>query len=541
MGAVLVFGHAHPDNDSVCSAVAYAHLKNLTDPENVYVPVRLGPVPRETAWVFSRFGVELPEQIAHVHTRVQDVMTTDVATVDSTETMLAAGRLMREMQVRALPVLEDGVVRGLVNVDTLASRYVDEIGLGGFAGRPVEVGMLARVLDAEILAGDAAATLDGDLLIGAMEPDTMLTYIKPGDTLIVGDRLRTQPMAVDAGVACLVVTGGSRPDADVISLARARGAAVMVTEYDTYSAARLAALSHRVGDLMETNVLLVGPDMLLAEATEDLLGSPHRDAVVVDDAGRPAGILTRTNIARGIRRQVVLVDHNEVAQSAPGIEDASVIEIVDHHRVGDVQTTGPILFLNMPVGSTATIVATRYEELDVPVPPAMAGLLLSAVLTDTVLLKSPTTTETDRTVAARLSAIADVDPSEFGMEIFRSRSAGESFSAERVVTSDVKEYRVGDVVASIAQFETVSLAEIMDHADELRAAMESLRERRGHDLVILMVTDIVKEGSEILAVGKVRLAERALGVSLASGSTWLDGVLSRKKQVASRLAEAAGV
>jgi manganese-dependent inorganic pyrophosphatase len=541
MGAVLVFGHTHPDNDSVCSAVGYAHLKNLTDPDNVYVPVRLGPVPRETEWVFSRFGVEIPEQIGHVHTRVQDVMTADVTTIDASETMLAAGRLMRDLQVRALPVLEDGVVHGLVNVDTLASRYIDEIGLGGFEGRPVEVGMLAQVLDAEILAGDPSATLGGALLIGAMEPETMVTYIKPGDTLIVGDRVRTQPMALEAGVACLIITGGKLPDADVVALAHERGAAVMVTAYDTYSAARLAAMSYRVGDLMETNVLLVEPEMLLGEATEDLLASPHRDAIVVDKSGHPAGILTRTNIARGIRRKVVLVDHNEAAQSAPGIEDASVVEIVDHHRVGDIQTTGPILFLNMPVGSTATIVATRYEELGVPVPASVAGLLLSAVLTDTVLLKSPTTTDTDRMIAGRLSSIAGVDPQEFGMEIFRSRSTGEVFSAERVVTSDVKEYRIGDVVASVAQFETVSLAEVMDHADELLVAMESLRERRGHDLVILMVTDIVREGSEIMAVGKVRLAERALGISLAGGSAWLDGVLSRKKQVAAHLAEAAGV
>lgn len=264
MGPVLVFGHAHPDNDSVCSAVAYAHLKNLTDPDNVYVPVRLGAVPRETAWVFSRFGVELPEQVTHVHTRVQDVMTSDVTAIDASETMLAAGRLMRERGVRALPVLEDGMVRGLVNVDTLASRYIDEIGLEGFKGRPVEVGMLARVLGAELLAGDASVVLSGDVLIGAMEPETMLSYVKPGDTLILGDRVRTQPMAIEAGVTCLVVTGGTRPGEDVISLARDRGTAVMVTGCDTYSAARLAGLSPRVGDLMDTNVLLVEPDTLLA-------------------------------------------------------------------------------------------------------------------------------------------------------------------------------------------------------------------------------------------------------------------------------------
>lgn len=266
----------------------------------------------------------------------------------------------------------------------------------------------------------------------------------------------------------------------------------------------------------------------------------HRDAVVVDEAGHAVGILTRTNLARGLRRRVVLVDHNEASQSAPGIEDASVVEIVDHHRVGDIQTTGPILFLNLPVGSTATIVATRYEDLGVAVPSSMAGLLLSAILSDTVLLKSPTTTQIDRTVADRLAAIAGVEPYEFGMEVFRSRSAGEVFSAEHVVSADVKEYRVGDVVVSIAQFETVSLAEVMQHADELAAALEALRERRGHDLAVLMLTDIVREGSEIFAAGKVRLAERALQVSLATGSAWMDGVLSRKKQVAARLLEAGG-
>ncbi len=540
MGPVLVFGHRNPDNDSVCSAVAYAHLKNLTDPENVYVPVRLGPVPRETAWVFSRLGLELPEEIGHVHTRVQDVMTEDVMTIGASETLLAAGRLMRDHHVRALPVVDGGIVRGLVNVDTLASRYIDEIGLEGFRTNPVELDLLAQVLDATILLGSPSTQLHGDVLIGAMEPGTLVGYIKPGDTLIVGDRVRAQPMALEAGAACLIITGGKTPAAGVLDLARAKNAAVLVTAYDTFSAARLVGLSYRVGDLMETHITLVEPDTLLSEATEDLLASPHRDAVVVDDAGAPVGILTRTNVARGLRRRVILVDHNEAAQSALGIEEASVIEIVDHHRVGDIQTSGPILFLNLPVGSTASIVATRYETLGVPVPPAIAGLLLSAVMTDTVLLKSPTTTEVDRAVAKHLAAVVEVDAQEFGMEVFRSRTAGEVFSAERAVTADVKEYRVGDVVAAIAQFETVSLAEVMEHDEELRTAMAALRERRGYDLVLMMVTDIVREGSEILAVGKVRLAERALGISLSSGSMWMDGVLSRKKQVAARLAEAAG-
>lgn len=539
MGPVLVFGHKNPDNDSICSAVAYAHLKNLVDSDNVYVPARLGPMPPETSWVFARFGVQPPEEISHVHTRVRDVMTEGVISVSADQTMLDAGRLMREHHVRALPVLDGSTVRGLVNVRNLAERYLDETEIRGFGKVPVSVASLVRVLDGDLVAGDLEAQLEGNVLIGAMEPVTMLGYIQPGDTLIVGDRKRTQPMALDAGVACLIVSGGSRPDAEVLEVARRSGAAVITTVHDTYAAARLVNLSVSVGDVMDTHVPYVDPDALLSEAAEDVLSSEHREALVVDGDGRLVGILTRTNLAFGARRRVVLVDHNELAQSAPGVTGASVVEIVDHHRVGDVQTTGPILFLNLPVGSTATIVARRYNDLGVAIPESMAGLLLAAVLSDTVLLKSPTTTDADREVAAGLAAILAVDAVEFGMEMFRARTAGQPFSAERAVLADLKEYRVGDVVAAIGQVETVDAEEVMVHADEVRHVMESLRENRGYDLVVLMVTDVVREGSSILAVGKTRLAERGLEITLDNGVAWMDGVLSRKKQIASRLVDAA--
>lgn len=541
MGPVLVFGHKNPDNDSICSAVAYAHLKNITDPDAVYIPARLGPVPTETRWAFERFGLELPAQVDHVHTRVRDVMTEGALTIAPSASMLEAGRLMREHDVRALPVVaEDGGVVGLISQRLLAERYLDETEIAGFADMPVSVARLVRVLDGELLAGDTAGSVSGSVLIGASEPETVVSLVSSGDVLIVGDRVRTQPMALEAGVACLVVTGGVKPAASVVELARERGIALIATERDTYSSARLVSLAHAVGDLMETDALRVSPETLLGEAAEDLLASVHREAIVVDEDGRCEGMLTRTDIARGIRRRVVLVDHNEAAQSAPGIEDASVVEIVDHHRVGDIQTPGPILFLNLPVGSTATIVASRYEALGVEVPGAIAGILLGAVLTDTVLLKSPTTTDLDRETATRLAGIAHVDVDELGMELFRSRTEGETFSSEKVVRNDVKEYRAGDVVTAIAQYEAVDLAQVMAHADEIRSAMETLLEQRGYDLVLLMATDIVREGSEILAVGKVRLAERALGISLEAGSAWMPGVLSRKKQIAARLVEAFG-
>jgi manganese-dependent inorganic pyrophosphatase len=540
MGPILVFGHKNPDNDSVVSAVAYAHLKNLTDSENVYVPARLGPAPRETAWVFERFGVELPEEISHVRTRVRDVMTPDPVTIGAREPMLVAGRVMRERGVRGLPVVDgDGRAVGLVGERALAARYLDETEIDGFQRMPVTVGQLVRALDGELVAGDPVATVAGDVLIAAAEPATLAARIKPGDTVIVGDRLRAQPVALESGAACLISTGGFKPGGEVIELARSRGAALIVTAHDTYTSARLVSLAHAVGDLMDVDILTVGPETLLAEAAEDLIASPQREAVVSDDSGSVVGILTRTDVARGARRRVVLVDHNESAQSAAGIEDASVVEIVDHHRVGDVQTSAPVMFLNVPVGATATIVATRYEQLGVEIPVPMAAILLSAVLTDTVLLKSPTTTDVDRRIAAELGRIAGLEPLAFGMEVFRSRMDGDEFSAKAIMSTDAKEFHAGDSVVLVAQHETVDSDSVMTHSSELSAEMESILAARRFDAVVLMVTDIVREGSEILAVGNTRSIERALGISLADGSAWMPGVLSRKKQVAARLVDSA--
>ncbi len=541
MGPVFVFGHRNPDNDSICSAVAYAHLKNVTDPDEVYVPARLGPVPPETAWTFERFGADLPVEITHVRTRVRDAMSAEVVSIGVSENLLAAGTLMRERGVRALPVVDpDRTVRGLLDNGILAELYINETALLGFEKLPMTVGEIAEVVGGRILYGDRSTTLTGHVVIGAMEPDTMVAYIHPGDTLIVGDRLRTQPLALEAGAACLIVTGGFEPDDSVLELARAKGAALVSSPHDTYATARLVNLGHSVGGVMDPTPLLVDPDALLAEVAEDLIDSPHREAIVVDQDSRLLGILTRSNLARGVRRKVILLDHNEASQSALGIEEAAVVEIVDHHRVGDIQTTSPIMFLNLPVGSTATIVAERYRELGVTPPEAMAGVLLSAVLTDTVLLKSPTTTDVDRAVAQRLADQLGLDAIGFGLEMFRARAAQTGFSAADAVSRDLKEYRSGDLAIGVAQVETVDADEYRDRADELASALEQFRLSRGLDLAMLLVTDVVKEGSEVFAAGKVRIAERSLGIDLSAGSAWMDGVLSRKKQVASRLLDSIG-
>jgi manganese-dependent inorganic pyrophosphatase len=531
MGPILVFGHANPDNDSICSAIAYAHLKNLVDPANVYVPARLGPIPPESAWVLEHFGVETPLEISHVRLRVSDVMTTDVQTISPDDTLRAVGALLADRGIRAIPVVADGRVCGLVTVQALAARYVEDVKAMGFTGRPVSVGRLVEALDGRLVAGSPEQELSGGVIIGAMEPETMAARIKSGDTVILGNRKRSQPLAIDSGAACLVITGGFDPAPHVLEAAMAAGCAVVTTEHGTYEAARLMDLAHAVSEVMETDILVVEPDTLLSEASEDLFTSPQREAPVVE-GGRLVGLLTRTNIARGSRRRVILVDHNEASQSADGIEEASVVEIVDHHRIGDIETAAPILFLGSPLGATATIVAQRFRELDVDPPVAMAGLLLSAILTDTVLLKSPTTTDADREIVEWLADIVDVDPVDFALQMFRARSSATEFSAETAVTRDLKEYRIRDGVVAVGQIETVELDEVLSHRDELVAFMQSLAKARGYETLALMVTDVVREGSELIVTGRTRPVERAFGVDLSSGSVWFEGMLSRKKQVA---------
>lgn len=397
MAQILVFGHKNPDNDSICSAVGYAHLKNVTDPDNVYIPARLGAMPPETTWVFDRFGVSEPEEIAHVRTRVRDIMTTDIITTRPEDIVINAGRLMRENNVRALPVTADRCkLVGLFTMQSLADRYISDLSEKGFANSPVKLSQLLRTLEGKLLVGSKDMELKGNVSIGAMRPETISEVIKEGDIVVLGDRRTSQIGALEAGACALVITRGFTPEPDVIALAEQKNAAVIVTKFDTYAAARLVNLSHEVSQVMETDVLMVEPENLVHEVGDILFNSLRREALVVDAEQCLVGIVTRTNLAKAEPRKVILVDHNESAQSAEGIDEAGIVEIIDHHRIGDIETTGPVMFLNLPVGSSATIVATRYRALGVDIPKSMAGLLLSAILSDTVLLKSPTATEVDR-------------------------------------------------------------------------------------------------------------------------------------------------
>lgn len=308
---------------------------------------------------------------------------------------------------------------------------------------------------------------------------------------------------------------------------------------ETVAADLAASLDRRVDQLVQTDVLTFDRGMLFSDAAEDLMTSSLREAVVLDDAGAAVGIVTRTDVTVRPKHKVVLVDHNETRQAVDGIEEADIVEIIDHHRIADITTAIPIRFLNLPVGSTATIVAQEFRRQDVEIPRSIAAALLSAILTDTVILKSPTTTDADHEQVAFLSDVIGVDPVEFGLTVFRCRGGVEDLSIEELVGADSKEFQRGDATVLIAQRETVDLASVMQREDEIRAYLRRLVADHDYEFALLMATDIVAEGSQFICEGNCRVVSRIFNVDCSTdGGVWMPGVLSRKKQVAAKVLEA---
>lgn len=298
----------------------------------------------------------------------------------------------------------------------------------------------------------------------------------------------------------------------------------------------MASLTQKVIELTDRNILVFDTEALLAEAVEDIMHSDLREGVILDDDDVCIGIITRSDFANRPKRKVVLVDHNETRQAAAGIEEAEVVEIIDHHRIADVSTANPIQFINMPVGSTATIVTGEFQRHGVEIPPAIAKVLLSAIMTDTVILKSPTTTSIDHERARYLADIIGVDPTEFGLSVFRMKGGQDDMSVKELVEADSKEFQIGDATVLIAQRETVDLQSVMDREQEIREHMRALQQANGYEFVLFMVTDILAEGSQFLCEGNRRIVNRVFGIECTGeGGTWMPGILSRKKQVAAKI------
>jgi manganese-dependent inorganic pyrophosphatase len=536
VATILVTGHRNPDLDSIASAIGYAELRGRLDRENDYVAARLGEVNAQTEWALERAGAEPPELLAHVKLRVRDVMAPCPVSASVHDPVRGVGLAMAAHGVDVVPVRDEaGTLAGVLSDGALARRYIRESqDASDFSNRSVRLEAVRDVLDGEILVtGDG--DVSGRLWVLAMEAEALREIVGEGDIAVVGDLPASQLAAIELGVDLLVLSNGTRPGEEVVAAAREARVNLVVSPLDSYVSARLIQLAVPVGRIMDTEPLTVEPDDVLEDVTREILEVDYRAAVVIDAERRALGLVTRSALVSPAPRKVILVDHAEEGQSAPGIEQAEIVEILDHHHIGSIETRVPVRATFDPVGSTATLVLERYaaEGLE-PGRPA-ATMLLAALLSDTVVLTSPTTTDRDARAAQRVGEQLGVDPERFGMEMFQASSDVSGLSAADIVRRDAKVYELaGGRTALVGQVEVVG-EELLSRAAELGEALEAARADGEHAIVALMVTDIVARGTTLLVAGDVAPLERAFGERAQGGAIRLPGVMSRKKQVAPKI------
>src|SRR5919109_3774796 len=536
MARVYVTGHRNPDTDSIASAIGYAELKGRLDPRNDYVPVRLGDLSAQTRWVLERSGAPEPPLLPHVLLRVRDVMHERFPLAEDGEPVREVGLIMAREEVDLVPIVDHaGELVGAMTEGVLARRYVRESREASRLDAPTAVGAIAAVLEGEQLVGEGDTEVRGRVWVLAMATESLPMGFSAGDVVVVGNRPDAQRIAIETGVALLVTSNGMRPEDEILALAQEHGTAVVASPLDSYVTSRMITLSAPCRALMDREPLVVRPDDLVTDIAETVKDVDYRAAVVVDGDGRPIGLVTRTDLVNPEPRHVLLVDHAEQAQSVIGVEQAEIVEILDHHHIGSIETRVPVRATFDPVGSTATLVIERFRQSGMEPSRPVAMLLLGAILSDTVILNSPTTTERDRAVIDYLERVLVLDATDFGREMFERTSDLTRVPAEDIVRRDVKEYDAGGgQTLRIAQVETVGQT-LEERKDELIDALAALREREGHAIAALMVTDIMSKGTALYVSGDRAPLGRAFGHDADDGVIELPGVMSRKRQVAPRL------
>jgi manganese-dependent inorganic pyrophosphatase len=535
VSTIYVTGHRNPDTDSIASAIGYAELKGRLDPNNDYVPVRLGPVNPQTAWLLQRAGVDAPRLLPHVMLRVCDVMQSSFPVAGVDEPIRHAGLAMARANLNLVPILdEEGALVGVVTERALARRFIRESRrTSTLEDAPTPVNAIVDVLDGELVTGEDKL-LSGRVWVQSMDVRSQ-SGISDGDVVAVGNRADAQRLAIDLGASLLVLSNGSRPEPEVFDLARERGAAIIVSPLDTYVSARMITLAAPCGALMERDPLTVSREDLVGDVSEQVKEIHYGAALVVDSGRMPVGLVTRSDLVAPARRRVILVDHAEQGQSVAGVEQAEIVEILDHHHIGSIETRVPVTATFDPVGSTATLVVERFRQNGMEPINATALLLLGAVLSDTVILNSPTTTERDHAVAHYVERVLAIDATGLGREMFEATSDVSDVPAEEIVSRDAKEYQIGSgQTICIAQVEVVGKA-LLDRRPELLDVMRREREKRHLHLYALMITDVLSKGTDLLVAGDVGAVARTFGVAAQDGTIELPGVISRKKQVAPRL------
>ena len=532
---VVVIGHRNPDTDSICSAIAYAELKNKTS-DLVCEARRAGKMNQETEFVLKKFGVKPPRMCTDVNPKIRDVDYREMPGIPGTTSLRKAWEIMRDKQIDTLPVTSpDNELEGVITVKDIATANMDVFDTGILAKSQTTYRNILETLGGTMVVGredDVCTT--GHIRIGTATPEMLENSMEKGDIVILTNRYESQLCAIEKEASLIIICNGAKVGRTIQRIAEEMGVAIMSAPVDTYAAGKLisqcAPISYYMtrSDIMKFT--LVTP---VADVTRVMAKVRHRYFPILDEDGKYCGMVSRRNIINLQKRRIILVDHNEATQAVEGFDQAEILEIIDHHRIGSLETSGPVYFRNQPVGCTATIITQMYDENDMEIPPQIAGLLLAAILSDTLVFRSPTCTPLDEALAKRLAKIAGVDIDEFASEMFEAGEKLDGKTAEEVFLQDFKVFMCGDIRFGVAQGSYMTRKNLLAAEALLQPYLEEARNKQNVEDIYMLLTDVPKEESVVISDG--RYASEVLSDGFETqpaedGSFTLPGVVSRKKQ-----------
>lgn len=540
----IVIGHKNPDTDSICSAICYANLKKQVTGDE-YVPGRAGHVNSETQFVLDHFKMDAPKLIETVKTQVKDVDIRETKGVSKNISLKKAWNVMQEASVVTLPaVTEDNVLEGLITVGDITRSYMNVYDSSILSKAGTQYLNILETLEGSMLVGSETEYFkEGKVLIAAANPDMMEYYIEKNDLVILGNRYESQLCAIEMEAGCIIVCEGAGVSMTIRKLAQERGCTVITTPYDTYTAARLINQSMPISFFMKTeNLITFDMDDYIDDIKDVMASKRHRDFPALDKNGKYKGMISRRNLLGARGKNVILVDHNERSQSVDGMENANILEIIDHHRLGTVETMSPVFFRNQPLGCTATIIYQMYHESGVEIDKKIAGLLCSAILSDTLLFRSPTCTPVDKSAALALAQLAGVDVEQLASKMFAAGSKLKGKSDAEIFYQDFKRFTVGKVTFGVGQITSLNADELVTLKKRMLTYMLKAKEEEKVDMMFFMLTNILTESTLLLCegAGAEQLVIEAFHLNGENGeddSEELDqmvnlpGVVSRKKQL----------
>ena len=539
---VWVVGHKHPDTDSICAAISYANLKNEIEKKNpkastgmTYIAKRAGSVNAETAYVLERFHAEAPAMISDVGTQIKDIQIRRTEGVNSHISMKKAWEMMKILGVVTLPVVRENKLEGLIVTGDIAKSYMDVYDNTILSTARTQYKNIVETLDGKIVAGNEHGYfVKGKVIVGAGTPDTIKGNVAEDDLVIISDREESQLICIEANCSCIIVTSGFDISKDVINAANAKDVVVISTPYDTFTTSRLINQSMPIKSFMtRENLIHFDLDDYVDDVRDTVSKIRHRDFPILDENQNYVGMFSRRNLMNARKKQVILVDHNETSQAVANIDEAEILEIIDHHRIGSLETIGPVYFRNQPLGCTGTIIYQMYMEKGVEVTPQMAGLMCAAILSDTLVFRSPTCTQVDKSTALILAEIAQIDVEEFAQKMFEAGSNFANKTEEEILNQDFKIFHSGDYTFGVSQISALSRTELDKVQARVVPLLDKMQVEKQLDMLFVMLTDILNESTYLIYSGAeaASIAASAYNLPQSKDGIMLKGVVSRKKQL----------